>query len=89
LWPETEFVAEPDLQLILRLLQALQTELRSFRAEVIERLGRLERVTADLKNEVAALHGDFAGQSVRMDGMNARLERVERRLDLIGPPDVH
>jgi hypothetical protein len=89
LWPETEFVAEPDLQLILRLLQALQTELRSFHAEVIERLGRLERVTADLKNEVAALHGDFAGQSVRMDGMNARLERVERRLDLIGPPDVH
>ncbi len=39
------------------------------------RLGRLETSMADM-------HMQLAEHSVRMDKMNARLERIERRLDL-------
>ena len=74
-------MADVSLDLIQRMLQrsldsTARIEVRL--GEVIERLGRLERLTADL-------HGDFAGQSVRIDSLDTRLERVERRLDLIGP----
>lgn len=75
-------MADVSLDLIQRMLQrSLDSSARieTGLGEIIERLGRLERLTADL-------HGDFAGQSVRIDNVNTRLDRVERRLDLIGPP---
>ena len=43
------------------------------------------RVTS-LEHQSALLHGDFAGQSARMDRMENRLERIERRLDLVDAP---
>jgi predicted nuclease with TOPRIM domain len=35
-----------------------------------------------LEVSVANLHGDFAGQSGRIDRVENRLERIEQRLDL-------
>jgi hypothetical protein len=35
-----------------------------------------------LEVSVANLHGDFAGQSSRIDRVENRLERIEQRLDL-------
>jgi hypothetical protein len=43
------------------------------------------RVTS-LERQVALLHGDFAGQSARLDRVDTRLERIERRLDLVDAP---
>jgi hypothetical protein len=43
--------------------------------EIIVRLGRLER-------EVAGLHSDYAGLSVRLDNLDRRVGRIERRLEL-------
>ena len=47
--------------------------------EVINRLGRVERLVADL-------HGQGAEHSVRMDRIAQLIERIERRLDLVQVP---
>ena len=40
------------------------------------------RVTS-LESKLALIHGDFAAQSERIDRMELRLERIERRLDIV------
>lgn len=45
-------------------------------SEVIFRLGSLERGAAEMAVQIAHL-------STRMDGFDARLTRIERRLDLV------
>jgi hypothetical protein len=36
-----------------------------------------------LELQVSTLHGDFAGQSMRIDRIEERLGRIEKRLGLI------
>jgi phosphoglycerate-specific signal transduction histidine kinase len=43
----------------------------------------LSRRVSSLKAQVALLHGDFAHQSMRIDRIEVRLERIERRLDIV------
>jgi hypothetical protein len=43
----------------------------------------LSRRVTSLENKVALLHGDFAAQSERIDRIEMRLERIERRLDIV------
>lgn len=43
-----------------------------------------QRMTS-VEYQIAQLRLDVAGQSVRMDRMDSRLERIERRLDLVDP----
>jgi hypothetical protein len=47
--------------------------------EVLREHGR--RMTS-FEAQVANLHGDFAGQSLRMDRIERRLDRIEERLEL-------
>ena len=72
-------MSDERADLILNLLRGIRAKLdehdQKFE-EVITRLGRVER-------EVANLHGDFAGLSVRMDNLDRRVGRIERRLDLV------
>jgi predicted nuclease with TOPRIM domain len=61
--------------LILNMLRAIRAEQAAQREkldEIIVRLGRLER-------EVAGLHSDYAGLSVRLDNLDRRVGRIERR----------
>jgi len=60
---------------MLRRIQAGIDALREDNREIKTRLGRLQTAIADLQVQ-------GAGHSVRMDRMNWRLERVEKRLDL-------
>ncbi len=46
------------------------------------RLGRLEVAIAGLRKDVAFGEEHSAEQSVRMDQLVGRIERIERRLDL-------
>jgi hypothetical protein len=41
---------------------------------------------SSLEAQVALLHGDFANQSMRIDRIEHRLARIERRLDLVDQP---
>jgi hypothetical protein len=68
----------PD-NLILVYLRRIDEKLDRVVASVAD-LGR--RMTS-LETKVALLHGDFAGQSERIDRMDLRLERIERRLDIV------
>ncbi|HXC11670.1 MAG TPA: hypothetical protein VNV39_02380 [Stellaceae bacterium] len=68
--------------LVLNMLRAIRTEQAAQREkldEIIVRLGRLER-------EVAGLHGDYAGLSVRLDNLDRRVGRIEHRLELAEAP---
>ena len=55
-----------------------------------EKLDRLALSMADigrrvtsLESKVALLHGDFAAQSERIDRIEIRLDRIERRLEIV------
>lgn len=50
--------------------------------EVVTRIGNLEPSVAGLRRDFSHSKEDSASISVRMDRLNDRLERVERRLDL-------
>ncbi len=64
--------------LILALLRRVDEKLD----RLGEDMGDVKRRLTSLENQVATLHGDFAGQSVRIDRIENRLERIERRLEL-------
>jgi uncharacterized protein (UPF0335 family) len=72
----------PDSGELLDFMRAWRAEFTSAQAtlqhqlsEIITRLARLER-------EVANLHVDFADLSSRLDALNLRVTRIERRLEL-------
>ena len=50
---------------------------------LVENIADLGRRVTSLDTKVALLHGDFAAQSERIDRVELRLERIERRLDIV------
>ena len=64
--------------LVLELLRAIRIDLGDVRDDMREVKGRLTLLGVSVAN----LHGDFAGQSSRIDRVENRLERIEQRLDL-------
>jgi hypothetical protein len=48
---------------------------------VLDGLGEHGRRIKLFENRLTALHGDFAGQSLRMERIEQRLDRIERRLE--------
>jgi predicted nuclease with TOPRIM domain len=64
--------------LILEHMRALRMDMGELRADVRDMRGRL----TSLEVSAANLHGDFAGQSERIDRIEGRLERIEHRLRL-------
>jgi predicted nuclease with TOPRIM domain len=60
-------------------------QLRRMEEKLDRVIGELQDVkhrATSLECQVALLHEDFAGQSARMDRIEARLDRIERRLEL-------
>ncbi len=53
---------------------------------IIDDLGDIKRRLTSLEAAQALLHGNFAGQSARIDRTESRLERIEQRLDLVPAP---
>jgi hypothetical protein len=73
---------EITLELIFRQGQRILRDLAQIREkqdEIVVRLSRLER-------EAASLHLDFAGLSMRLDNLDRRVARIERRLELSEEP---
>ena len=67
--------------IIIEHLRAIRGDTQALRksvADLTHRVGSLEQ-------SVAHLHSDFAALSVRVDGSNERMERIEQRLGLIDP----
>lgn len=49
---------------------------------LIEDVRDVKRRLTSLEMTVAQIHGDFAGQSMRIDRLENRLDRIESRLDI-------
>jgi len=64
--------------LMLVLLREMDAKLDRLLGDMQEAKGRL----TSLERQIALLHGDFAGQSARIDRIELRLERIERQLEL-------
>lgn len=68
----------------LRQLRSGQDGLRDDLREVKTRLGHLEEQGASVFLQLAGLQGEYATLSTRIDRLDQRLDRVERRLVLTG-----
>jgi phage shock protein A len=79
--------SEPDTPLLY--LRAIRTILeghtRQFE-EVITRMGRVEREVVASRREITNLHEDWVGMAKRLDNLDRRMARIERRLDLVEEP---
>jgi hypothetical protein len=73
-------MSDPPDNLVLAYLRPLDEKLD----RAIESLSDLTHRTTSLELKAVLLHGDFARQSERIGRIEARLERIERRLDIVG-----
>jgi hypothetical protein len=64
--------------MLLTLLRRIDGKVDRLSDDVRDHKGRM----TSLEASVAQLHGDFAGQSLRIDRIEGRLDRIERRLEL-------
>ncbi len=72
---------EPD-SLVLRILRGVDMKLD----RIIDDVGDLKRRMTSVEGQVSLLHGDFANQSLRLDRMDGRLDRIGRRLEFADTP---
>lgn len=71
--------------LMLEHLKAIRADISSIKADLKEntsRLGRVELAIAGLRRDMAHYDEGSAEQSLRMDRIVDRIERIEKRLDL-------
>ncbi|HWA21233.1 MAG TPA: hypothetical protein VG735_02435 [Caulobacterales bacterium] len=75
--------------LILEQLRRLNGKADGIALDVIDiksRLTSLEEGQAGVRGELAQLYTSYANQSRRIDRIDERLARIERRLDLVEEP---
>ena len=68
---------EPD-----NLVPALLRKIDGKTDRLAEDMADVKRRLTSLESAVASIHGDFAGQSLRIDRLEQRLDRIERRLEV-------
>lgn len=66
----------------LKRIQAEQAAARERDAEIINRLGRMELALAGLRRDQAHYDETGAEQSLRLDRLSERIDRIERRLEI-------
>lgn len=67
----------------MKRFQAGQDRIERKLEELISRVGNLEVSVAGLRRDFAHAEENSATLSVRMDRINARIERIENRLELV------
>ena len=67
---------------ILRRLQGDMAELKSGQQDMRHRLSLIETRLAGMERNLADQYAGYAGQSVRIDRLDERLGRLERRLEI-------
>ncbi len=66
----------------LKRFQVGQDRIERKLEEVVTRLGALEVSVASVRRDIAHNEENTAAMSVRMDRLNERIDRIERRLEL-------
>ena len=67
----------------LKRFQAGQDRIERKLEDVVNRIGHLEVSVARLRRDCAYTEEGSAGLNVRMDRINDRVERIERRMELV------
>jgi hypothetical protein len=71
--------------LILEILRAMRGDIAGIKAKLEElfmRMGGVEGHLARIDTHLAHVGGDVLGQHARVDALEGRIERIERRLEL-------
>jgi hypothetical protein len=71
-------MAELTLDLLGHMIQQVLDNQREMAADIRE----LKLRVTSLEGTMALIHGDFAGQSLRIDRLEYRLDRIDRRLNI-------
>lgn len=76
--------------LVLEQLRLLRNEVQSFRADILaelsevkDRLRSLEAGQAAVRRDLLGIVDDQVSQHAALDRLSARVERIERRLELL------
>lgn len=78
-------MSENTENLVLELLRAIRGDIASIKDDVRElthRVGRVELAVAGLRRDIAHFEEATADQSVRLDRISERVDRIEKRLEL-------
>ena len=70
----------------LRAIRATQSDHTERFARLESRINSLELVVAGMRRDLSHMYGDIVEQRARMDQLTARVERLERRLELNSSP---
>jgi uncharacterized coiled-coil protein SlyX len=65
------------------LVRGLLRDMRASQQRIEDKLDELVRRVSSLESNVAHLHVDMAAHAARMDRMDLRLDRIEKRLGLV------
>lgn len=68
----------------MKRFQAGQDRIERKLEEVVSRIGHLEVSVAGLRRDFAHSDENGAAMSVRLDRLNERFDRIEKRLELVG-----
>ena len=68
----------------MKRFQSGQNRIEHKLEEVVSRIGHLEVSLAGLRGDVAHSDQNIAAMSVRLDRLNERFDRIEKRLELVG-----
>ena len=72
--------------LVLDHLRAIRNEMVDLRRELRTELGDLRQRVSSIERHLATMPGDVALVHQRLDRLNERGERIERRLEISGAP---
>jgi uncharacterized coiled-coil protein SlyX len=78
-----------DNSLLLEHLKAIRADTAGMRVELKEiksRLSTVEIGIAGIRSDLAHNFADYARQQATLDALTERIERIERRLDLVEGP---
>ena len=70
------------VEVSLEMIQAMVQRVLDGQSLLREDVNDVKRRLSSLEMSVAQIHADFAGQSMRIDRLETRLERIDRRLNL-------
>jgi predicted nucleic acid-binding Zn-ribbon protein len=73
-------MAEEPENLVLVYLRRIDAKID----RLAEDVGDLRQRLTSLDEQIVRIRGDMVAMSTRIDGIRARLDRIERRLDLVG-----
>jgi hypothetical protein len=75
-------MADVSNELIYETLKALQAQGAATRDDIADLKSRMTTLELSIGNLIAIEASHYAGQSGRLDRIDARLDRIERRLEL-------